>query len=72
MQSVSIVLVAVYVDDVVVTGNDLEEITTLKSFLGDKFKIRDLGKLHYFVGMEVLKVPNSLIFMHIKFVIKSL
>jgi len=64
--------VAVYVDDVVVTGNDLEEITTLKSFLGDKFKIRDLGKLHYFVGMEVLKVPNSLIFMHIKFVIKSL
>jgi len=55
------VLLAVYVDDIVVTGNDLEEIKILKTFLDDKFKIKDLGELHYFLGMEIIKVPNVMI-----------
>jgi len=57
----NIVLLAVYVDDIVVTGNDLEEIKILKTFLDDKFKIKDLGELHYFLGMEIIKVPNVMI-----------
>jgi len=49
-----LVFVVVYVDDVILTGTDLEEINSLKSFLNDQFKIKDLGRLHYFPRLEIL------------------
>lgn len=50
----SLVYVEVYVDDVILTGTDLEEIDLLKRFPHDNLKIRDLGRLHYFLGLEIL------------------
>jgi len=38
----------IYVDDLVLAGNDLEEITAIKSFLNKKFNIKDLGYLNFF------------------------
>lgn len=42
--------VVVYVDDLMITWNNEEEISTLKEFLDTTFKIKDLGSLNFFMG----------------------
>jgi hypothetical protein len=46
-------LLIVYVDDIVATGDDKEEIAQLKKLLAQEFEINDLRKLQYFLGIEV-------------------
>ncbi|GJY36045.1 ribonuclease H-like domain-containing protein, partial [Tanacetum coccineum] len=45
----------VYVDDIVITGNDDVGIKEFKLFLSTKFLIKDLGVLKYFLGIEVIE-----------------
>ncbi|PNX59300.1 hypothetical protein L195_g051347 [Trifolium pratense] len=49
----SFLILLVYVDDVIITGNSLTEINSIKSALHHTFKIKDLGTLKYFLGLEV-------------------
>nr|XP_016476901.1 PREDICTED: uncharacterized mitochondrial protein AtMg00810-like [Nicotiana tabacum] len=63
---------AVYVDDIVVTGTDVVELERLKSFLHDSFRIKDLGKLHYFLGMEVLYKADGVVISQRKFTLDLL
>ncbi|MCH80680.1 retrovirus-related Pol polyprotein from transposon TNT 1-94 [Trifolium medium] len=45
--------ILVYVDDIIVTGNSMSEIDRIKNILDKSFKIKDLGLLKYFLGLEV-------------------
>ena len=48
------VILFLYVDDLFLTGEE-ELITYAKRRLSTKFKMKDLGMMHYLLGMEVLK-----------------
>ena len=50
-----IILLVVYVDDIVITRNDMAGISSLKSFLHGQFHTKDLGMLKYFLGIEVTR-----------------
>lgn len=65
--STFITIVAVYVDDIIVTGDNSSEIDTLKSHLDHVFSIKDLGILHYFLGIEVGYVTDGIILNQKKF-----
>ena len=43
----------VYVNDIIVTRNDLEEREALKQCLVKEFEIKELGRLKYFLGIDV-------------------
>ncbi|KAB2614533.1 hypothetical protein D8674_039240 [Pyrus ussuriensis x Pyrus communis] len=46
-------VVLVYVDDLIITGDNTDEITKLKHSLQQRFAIKDLGILRYFLGIEM-------------------
>ncbi|XP_070017624.1 uncharacterized mitochondrial protein AtMg00810-like [Nicotiana sylvestris] len=70
--SKSTTYVAVYVDDVILIGTNKKEIEELKAFLHDSFKIKDLGKLHYFLGLEILYKADGVVISQRKFVLDLL
>jgi hypothetical protein len=46
-------VVGVYVDDLIITGSDCDNIRSFKEEMSVAFKISDLGLLHYYLGIEV-------------------
>lgn len=45
--------IILYVDDMIIIGDDLNYITVVKQYLQQHFEIKDLSRLHYFLGLEV-------------------
>lgn len=49
----------VYVDDIILIGNNTDFITNLVASLGTEFALKDPGALHYFLGIKVQNAPNA-------------
>jgi hypothetical protein len=56
-----IMFILVYVDDIIVTSSKPQAVAGLLKKLGDEFALKDLGNLHYFLGIEVTKVCDGII-----------
>ncbi|GJY53568.1 ribonuclease H-like domain-containing protein [Tanacetum coccineum] len=64
--------ILVYVDDIIISGNHLNEINMFKSFLSSKFQFKGLGKLKYFLGIKVLEYGNDICLSQRKYCIELL
>ncbi|XP_023728755.2 uncharacterized mitochondrial protein AtMg00810-like [Lactuca sativa] len=66
------IAILIYVDDVIITGNNIERIQQIKAQLDNAFSIKDLGQLKYFLGIEVAKTENGLVLSQRKYVLDIL
>ncbi|XP_015160242.1 uncharacterized mitochondrial protein AtMg00810-like [Solanum tuberosum] len=62
-----IVLILVYVDDLIITGSCSTLIEEAKSLLHHHFKIKDLGELRYFLGLEIARSDQGILICQRKF-----
>lgn len=49
------VIIALYVDDLLIASKDVSKINKVKEDLAKKFKMKDLGEAHYCLGIEVMR-----------------
>lgn len=65
-QPASIILLLVSMDDIILAGNDLHSINDFKLFLDTQFKLKNLGSLTYFFGMEVARTTKVFLFVNVQ------
>ena len=67
-----VTILLVYVDDIIVTGDDSTERERLKKGLVQEFEIKELGKLKYFLGIEVAHSKEGIFISQQKYVLDLL
>lgn len=50
---------SLYVDDMIVVGNDEKEICKLRTKLFNRFEMKDLGELSHFLGLEINYIQSG-------------
>eukprot|EP00253_Pinus_taeda_P014168 PITA_14168 len=56
----SLIILVLYVDDLILTGSDPKLINHVKSNIKKKFEMTELGDLHYFLDLQVLKSKEGI------------
>ena len=52
--------VLVYVDDIIIASNNDDDMDSFKKSLAGHFKLRDLGPLRYFLGLEIARSSSGI------------
>ena len=65
-------ILIVYVDDILITGNNLEEIKCLERHLHKNFQVKQLGPLKYFLGIEFARSSEGILMTQQKYIMEIL
>ena len=68
MTETAVIFVLIYVDDMIVTGNNVQELNKFIAKLNRHFSLKDLGALHYFLGIEVYRDDTGLYLTQSKYI----
>lgn len=71
-QNKSFIVLLVYVDDVLIASNDQEEVNRFIMMLDQKFKIKDLGDLMFFLDLEVARSEKGIVLCQRKYALEVL
>ena len=52
-------ILSLYVDDILLVGNDIEMLNKIKSELSEKFETKDMGETSYVLGIQILRDRKS-------------
>ncbi|CAN6676589.1 unnamed protein product [Malus baccata var. baccata] len=63
-----VVIMLLYVDDIIITGSHTQAITEVIQSLTQEFDMKDLGSLHYFVGIQIVQSKDGLFLSQDKYV----
>ncbi len=67
-----IVVIVIYVDDFIITRDSDADIFDLKKLLKQKFEMKDLGKLRYFLGIEIIQSPKRICLLQRQYALNKL
>ena len=67
-QNDTFILVLVYVDDILITGNDMCKINEIKEQLKIEFETRDMGEAKFCVGIEIVRRRNEITLIQRKYI----
>ncbi|KAJ4816146.1 hypothetical protein LUZ62_028712 [Rhynchospora pubera] len=67
-----ITIILIYVDDILVTGSNQSYIVSLIGHLNSHFSLKDMGQVHFFLGMEVSAAPNGIDLSQAKYILDIL
>ena len=62
-----VVLLLIYVDDMIITGDDASDISEVQHHLSQHFEMKDLGHLSYFLGLEVSQSSEGYYLSQVKY-----
>ncbi|GJW59851.1 uncharacterized mitochondrial protein-like protein [Tanacetum coccineum] len=62
----------IYVDDILLSENDKSLIQAIKQQLDQQFNIKDLGSLHYYLGIEIIQNSKGLVMSQRKYALDLL
>nr|GEW93844.1 putative NB-ARC [Tanacetum cinerariifolium] len=62
----------IYVDDVIIVGDNMNKIQATKTELNHRFTIKDLGTLNYFLGIEVVRTRDGIVLSQSKYTLDIL
>ena len=55
IQGTKVVFLVLYVDDILLIGNDIEVLSSVKGWLQKQFDMKDLGEANYILGIKLLR-----------------